>query len=155
MVLKKHLKWQNMLLCILIPLAVGAMAGWLIRDGMIYYKAMVMPLLSPPGWVFPVVWTLLYILMGIASCLVYPTLCLCVTILRTSYVLLLGVHHQRSCHYYNTKICLFLHPRIIFFHFFPYSMQYFAFLWIIYMTARQGQTACQLLYGYKLKETNI
>ena len=60
-----------MLLCILIPLAVGALAGWLIRDGMIYYKAMVMPLLSPPGWVFPVVWTLLYILMGIASCLVY------------------------------------------------------------------------------------
>ena len=45
MVLKKHLKWQNMLLCILIPLAVGAMAGWLIRDGLIYYKAMVMPLL--------------------------------------------------------------------------------------------------------------
>ena len=70
MVLKKHLKWQNMLLCILIPLAVGALAGWLIRDGMICYKAMVMPLLSPPGWVFPVVWTLLFLLMGLAAYLV-------------------------------------------------------------------------------------
>lgn len=69
--MNKPLKWQKMLLCILIPLAVGALAGRLSREGMSLYQTMYKPLLSPPGWVFPVVWSLLYILMGIASCLVY------------------------------------------------------------------------------------
>ena len=68
--MNKPLKWQKMLICILIPLAVGALAGWLSREGMSLYQTMYKPLLSPPGWVFPVVWSLLYILMGIASCLV-------------------------------------------------------------------------------------
>lgn len=69
--MKKHLKWQKLLVCILIPLTVGGLAGWLSKDGMMYYEALYKPLLSPPGWVFPAAWTLLYILMGIASCLVY------------------------------------------------------------------------------------
>ena len=59
MVLNKPLKWQKMLLCILIPLAVGALAGRLSREGMSLYQTMAKPLLSPPGWVFPVMWSLL------------------------------------------------------------------------------------------------
>ena len=69
--MNKPLKWQKMLLCILIPLAVGALAGRLSREGMSLYQTMAKPLLSPPGWVFPVMWSLLYVLMGAASCLVY------------------------------------------------------------------------------------
>ncbi len=69
--MKKHLKWQKLAICILIPLAVGGLSAWLSRDGMMYYENLYKPLLAPPGWVFPVAWTLLYILMGIASCLVY------------------------------------------------------------------------------------
>lgn len=34
------------------------------------FEALNKPALSPPGWLFPVVWTVLYILMGIASYLV-------------------------------------------------------------------------------------
>lgn len=34
------------------------------------FESVAKPPLSPPGWLFPVVWTLLYILMGIASYLV-------------------------------------------------------------------------------------
>lgn len=55
---------------ILVPLVAGAAAGMISGSGMAAYEQMAKPPLSPPGWVFPVVWTILYILMGIAACLV-------------------------------------------------------------------------------------
>lgn len=42
----------------------------LSQSGMAAYAMMNKPALSPPEWVFPVVWTILYVLMGIASYLV-------------------------------------------------------------------------------------
>lgn len=54
-----------------LPLAVGGLSAWLTKDGMKMYELMTKPPLSPPGWLFPVVWTVLYILMGLASYLVY------------------------------------------------------------------------------------
>ena len=53
-----------------IPLAVGGLAT-LLSGGMASYGNMAQPPLSPPGWVFPVVWTLLYLAMGYASYRVY------------------------------------------------------------------------------------
>ena len=63
--------WKTLLIALAIPLGVGALAALLTRGGMADYTDMVKPPLSPPGWVFPVVWTLLYLLMGYASYLVY------------------------------------------------------------------------------------
>ena len=57
---------KKRLICLAIPLAVGGLAA-LLSGGMGNYKVMNQPPLSPPGWVFPVVWTLLYLLMGEAS----------------------------------------------------------------------------------------
>lgn len=52
--------------------SVGALSGWLTRSAMeSYSESIVQPPLSPPGWVFPVVWTLLFALMGIGSARVY------------------------------------------------------------------------------------
>lgn len=52
----------------------GALSGWLTREGTAVYAQTIMkPPLSPPGWVFPVVWTLLYALMGIGAARVYLT----------------------------------------------------------------------------------
>ena len=65
-------KWKSLLIALAIPLAVGG-AGALLSGGMTNYGAMVKPPLSPPGWVFPVVWSVLYLLMGWASWLVWKS----------------------------------------------------------------------------------
>ncbi len=56
--------------CIAIPLAVGGAAALLSRGGMSLFEELYQPPLSPPGWLFPVVWTILYVLMGISSYLI-------------------------------------------------------------------------------------
>lgn len=58
--------WRTYAFWILLTEAVGALAGFLIRDGVAVYQATAAkPPLTPPGVVFPIVWTLLYLLMGI------------------------------------------------------------------------------------------
>ena len=48
--------------------AVGALAGWLTREGVARFNATALqPPLSPPEWVFPIVWGILYALMGISA----------------------------------------------------------------------------------------
>ncbi len=56
---------------IAIPVTVGLAATALTKDSMDIYQALKTPPLSPPGWLFPIVWTVLYILMGVSSAMVY------------------------------------------------------------------------------------
>ena len=56
--------------CIAIPLAVGILAGLITAGCREVYQGLVKPPLTPPVWVFPVVWTILYVLMGVASYLI-------------------------------------------------------------------------------------
>lgn len=52
--------------------AVGALAGWLTRGGTDFYNASIIePPFSPPAIVFPIVWTILYLLMGIGAARIY------------------------------------------------------------------------------------
>ena len=64
-------KYKPLLVCLAVPLAVGGLSALLTRGGMDFYETAAKPPLSPPGWVFPVVWTLLYLLMGVSSYLVW------------------------------------------------------------------------------------
>ncbi|NLK37664.1 MAG: tryptophan-rich sensory protein [Epulopiscium sp.] len=64
------IKWKTLLVCIAIPLLVGGLAGFISKNSMSSFALLNQPWLSPPGWLFPVVWTILYILMGIASFLI-------------------------------------------------------------------------------------
>ena len=64
--------WKPYLWWILLAEAVGGLSGWLTRNGTkIYQQSIAQPPLSPPGWVFPVVWTILFALMGISAARVY------------------------------------------------------------------------------------
>ena len=66
--------WKNLkpyIISVLIALGVGGLAALLTRNNMDIYQSITRPPLSPPSWLFPVVWTVLYILMGISSAMVY------------------------------------------------------------------------------------
>ena len=58
------LDWKRLLLCRAIPWGVGGLAALLTGGGMGEYSNFIKPPYSPPGWLFPVVWTILYLLMG-------------------------------------------------------------------------------------------
>lgn len=65
----KNLK--ALVISILIPLSVGALSAFLTKNSMSTYEKLIQPPLSPPGWLFPIVWTILFILMGISSYMIY------------------------------------------------------------------------------------
>ena len=67
----KH-NWKTYLSWIAVSEAAGALSGWLSRKGQrIYPKIAAQASLAPPGWVFPVVWGILYILMGYGAARAY------------------------------------------------------------------------------------
>ena len=64
--MKQH--WKTYTIWILLAEAVGALSRWFSRNGTkIYMQSIQKPPLSPPGWVFPVIWTVLFALMGIGA----------------------------------------------------------------------------------------
>lgn len=66
------INWKALIICLVIPLGVGGLAT-LLSGGMDAYGTFIKPPLSPPGWVFPIVWTILYLLMGYASYRIYTS----------------------------------------------------------------------------------
>lgn len=104
-----------LVICLLIPLAVGGLTALLTGDGMDVFETLNKPPLSPPGWLFPVAWTILYLLMGLAS-----------------YLVLTSGEPQavtgRAIRLYGIQLAFnFLWP--IFF--FNLSMYLFAFIWLV------------------------
>lgn len=64
------INFKTLIISLAIPLFVGILASLLTGNGMDTFMTVTKPPLTPPGWLFPVVWTILYMLMGFASYLV-------------------------------------------------------------------------------------
>lgn len=56
---------------LLISFGTGGLAAFLIRDYTWIYDTLSKPVFSPPDWLFPIVWMILHILMGVSAYLVY------------------------------------------------------------------------------------
>lgn len=62
----------KLIISILLPLSVGAIAGMFTSQAVpIWYASLNRPFFSPPNWVFGPVWTSLYILLGISFFLIW------------------------------------------------------------------------------------
>lgn len=64
-------KYKPYIIEILIALAVGGLSAYLTKDSMETFNSLVKPPLSPPSYLFPIVWAILFILMGISAGMVY------------------------------------------------------------------------------------
>jgi len=96
---------------ILVPVLVGVLVG-LIVSGFMDYNMLQKPFLAPPSIVFPIVWTILYILMGV------------------SYGIL------KSNNLVDSEINLIYYAQLFFnalwsIFFFVFKWRFFAFIWII------------------------
>ena len=137
------INWKTLLISLGIPLAVGGLAS-LLSGGMADYKIMNQPPLSPPGWVFPVAWTILYLLMGYASYRIYTAEASSQQ--KKSALILYGLQ----------LLVNFLWPILFFrFHLYLTSFIVLVVLWVlIYLTLRRfsaiDERAGDLLLPYLL-----
>ena len=58
---------KKLMVSLAVPLAMGGRSALITKDNMVMFELVKKPPLAPPGWLFPVAWTILYILMGLAS----------------------------------------------------------------------------------------
>ena len=113
----KWKKIKEISIAIIIPLLIGGISAFLTKDSMDGFSKLNQPLLSPPTWLFPVAWTILYILMGIASYFIYKN--------RSVY---LYDEREKSLLLYGVQLILNFFWSIIFFNMRQFT---FAFVWLL------------------------
>lgn len=64
-------KLKPYIISILIALGTGGLSAFLTKNSMEVYKNINQPPLAPPMILFPIVWLILFILMGISSAIIY------------------------------------------------------------------------------------
>ena len=104
---------------IAVPLAVGGLAAFFSRENIGMFNLIEKPPLSPPNWLFPIVWTILYILMGMASYIIFVS-----TQEKSTIKIALKI--------YATQLLFnFLWPIL----FFNLGLYFFAFFWLLALLA--------------------
>ena len=104
-------KFRIYLISALIPIVLGGIVGFII-SGYMDYNTLNKPALSPPGIIFPIVWTILYFLMGIS----YATI-----------IIYSNIDEKTNKIYFSQLIINLLWSII----FFVFKNRFLALLWII------------------------
>jgi len=67
-----HKKWFILALCLALCLGIGILEGVATHTSVhTWYTTLIKPSTTPPAWVFPIVWSILYTLMAISLWLVW------------------------------------------------------------------------------------
>ncbi|MBP5378119.1 MAG: tryptophan-rich sensory protein [Ruminococcus sp.] len=67
----KKFKLTDLLIFVVTAELVGALSALFAGDFTSFYEEVIRPPLSPPAWLFPVVWAILYALMGTSAYLIW------------------------------------------------------------------------------------
>lgn len=100
------ISFKRLIISILIPLVLGGIVGFL-TSGSDSYKEMIQPSFAPPAILFPIVWTVLYILMGISFYIISESNNTLKEDAKFSYYLQLGVNLLWSFFFFTFKWYLF------------------------------------------------
>jgi len=68
----KKKDWIRLIIFVLIIEAIGFLSSYLSGDISASYRMLVKPPFSPPGFVFGIVWPILYAMLGAAASIIYP-----------------------------------------------------------------------------------
>lgn len=109
------IKAKSLIKNILISSGVGLLAAFFTGDFSNVYDQIARPALAPPAWLFPVVWTILYVLMGISAYIINEE-----KSQRSAVLLALAT-------YYFQLAVNFVWP----FLFFKFRLFKFSFIWIV------------------------
>lgn len=134
-----------LLIALVIPLLIGGISAAISSQGMALYGDLETPPLSPPAWVFSVAWTILYLMMGLAS----------------YFIIVAEVENRQgkamAVLFYAIQLVVNFMWSLIFFR---WSFYLFAFIWLlllwglviycIYLFYPISRTAAYLLIPYIL-----
>lgn len=67
----KKIRWTELIISIVTAELVGALSALISGGYSEYYSQLIQPAFAPPSVVFPVVWAILYAVMGFSAYLVY------------------------------------------------------------------------------------
>ncbi|MBR0184317.1 MAG: tryptophan-rich sensory protein [Clostridia bacterium] len=67
------INWKSLTANLAISLGTGILSALITRNSMDTYKNLNLPKLAPPSILFPIVWTILFILMGISAYIIYES----------------------------------------------------------------------------------
>lgn len=59
--------WRSLLLLIVVTLGSGGLVGFLTQRDTEFYESLIKPVFAPPGWLFPVAWSILYVAMAVSA----------------------------------------------------------------------------------------
>ena len=127
--LKKYVPY---IISVAISLGVGGISAFLSKDNMSIYSAVNRPALSPPSWLFPIVWTALFVLMGIAAAIIW----------RSN-----GKELDSALTFYGFQLVFNFCWPLIFFNFRAFGI---AFFWLLVLLVLIGITAIKF---YKINKT--
>ncbi len=103
-------------------LAVGGLSALLTQGEMEAFSALRQPPLSPPGWIFPVAWSILYLLMGVGMGMVW----------RVSE----GENRRRAVAFWSAQLLVnFIWPLL----FFVWKIRLLAFFWLLLLLVLVGE----------------
>lgn len=113
------IKIKPLVVALILPLVTGGLASLLSRGRMDLFETVEKPPLSPPAWLFPVAWTILYVLMGVASYRVFTA--------RAA-----SAEKNRALLFYGIQLAFNFFWTLIFFNLGAY---WFAFVWLAALLA--------------------